>query len=138
MTQPAPERTVAGPPPRRRPIDASRLLKDNRTPPPAQSAKEPARAEAAHPGPRLPEANPRLSVAEEPKETITVTVRANVRRRSRTAFREANYRERVRSYSDFVERAIEREITRIEATYNDGQPLPADDEPLTPGRPTGT
>jgi hypothetical protein len=49
------------------------------------------------------------------KEQITVAIRASVRQRSRSAFREANYRERIRTYSDFVEASIDREIKRFEA-----------------------
>jgi hypothetical protein len=66
------------------------------------------------------------------KEQITVAIRASVRQRSRSAFREANYRERIRTYSDFVEAAIDQEIKRIEAECKDGKPLGPDAEPPTP------
>ena len=149
MTQPTPDRTVAGPPPRR-PIDASRLVRGNRdrpaapgepgetghsTAPPTPLAAPKARASKA--SRRSPSSRTVPVTVDEPKETVTVAIRASVRQRSRAAFREANYRERTRSYADFVEGAIEREIARIEAAYNDGRPLPADDNPLTPGRPAG-
>ena len=68
------------------------------------------------------------------KEQITVAIRASVRQRSRSAFREANYRERIRTYSDFVEGAIDQEIKRIEAECKDAKPLGPDAEPLTPDR----
>lgn len=129
MNQPVPDRTVAGPP-ARRPIDASRLLKDNR-------GGLPQEAPAKH-GPSTggaPSATPQGDG--EAKEQITVAIRASVRQRSRSAFREASYRERTRTYSDFVDGAIDREIKRIETEYNDGKPLGPDAEPLTPGRTAG-
>ncbi|HEY8720900.1 ParB family protein [Pengzhenrongella sp.] len=118
-SQPEHDRSVAGPPPRpaiaRRPPDATRLIRDNRTP-----ASIPAEAE----GPS----------GDDVKEQITVAISADVRQRSRAAFREARYREGVRTYADFVGGAIDREIKRIEATYNEGETVPPDAEHLPRGR----
>lgn len=59
---------------------------------------------------------PRFSVQ------LTADVDATLRGRARAAYRVAHFHERVPARSEFVANAIQAEITRIEARYNNGDP----------------
>ena len=68
-------------------------------------------------------------------DRITVYVDHALRLRARTAYRATSHLEGDRTWSDFVERAILREVERREQAHNAGESYPGTDGPLAPGRP---
>jgi hypothetical protein len=152
MTDPAPDRTIGGPPPRtvRPEPDLSRMIADRRTEAPTQPSSE---APAAQEPPQ-----PRQTAASTPKRAPTATRVARppasaqsaggtsksttylsdaTRERARAAYRATNQNEDDISWSDFVEKAIAAEAQRRELLYNGGEPYAGDSSRLRAGRPLG-
>lgn len=71
------------------------------------------------------------------KKTITVSIRANVRNRSRAAYKATSHLYDDESYSDFVDKAVDAEVSRRERLHNDGNPYPGGNANLPSGRPLG-
>lgn len=69
------------------------------------------------------------------KKQIAVDIPEDVRGKAVSAFRYAQFFERVPSWSEFVTNALEGEIRRIEAEHNGGRSLEPDHGPLPSGRP---
>ena len=67
-------------------------------------------------------------------DRITVYIDHDLRLRARTAYRATSHLEGDRTWSDFIERAILREVERREQAHNAGKPYPGTDGPLAPGR----
>lgn len=117
-----PARTVGGlaPPP------LSRLVKANRPTSTAPAPPTPA------PMPPVEEAPPTATSA---KQSITVYIPVDLRRRSRAVFNATRSLEGDESYSDMVAKAIEAELVRRETTHNAGSRYDGGDQPLPTGRP---
>lgn len=67
-------------------------------------------------------------------DRITVYVDHALRLRARTAYRATAHLEGDRTWSDFIEGAILREVERREKAHNAGESYPGSDGPLAPGR----
>ncbi|MBX3196273.1 MAG: hypothetical protein KF727_14395 [Microbacteriaceae bacterium] len=73
---------------------------------------------------RLPAASPAPVVAgDSPKEDLGTRISAGVSDRARAAFRFAGMLEGVASFSEFVEKALDREAERYEKRHNGGEPF---------------
>lgn len=75
--------------------------------------------------------------ATQPKSRATIYLDADLRGRSRSAYRATAQREGDSSWSEFIETAIRREVERREAEYNDGRPYEVSAQRLPAGRPLG-
>ncbi|NKX94243.1 hypothetical protein HF995_13355 [Sanguibacter hominis ATCC BAA-789] len=146
MSAEQPNRTVTPPPPRR--VKPSTIRRDKRetTPAPVRDVEPvvtvPAPTELPAPTPSVASAEvvstsaaPTKRSTGSKKQPITVQIDADVRERSRAAYEVARFREGVKSYGEFVEQALAREIARIEENYNHGEPLPRVTSSLPSGRP---
>lgn len=71
------------------------------------------------------------------KVPVSVTMQASIIGRARTAYRATSYLEGDSSMSEFIEKAVEREVQRREEQYNRGQLYPVSTERLPGGRPLG-
>ena len=67
-------------------------------------------------------------------DRITVYLDHALRLRARTAYRATSHLEGDRTWSDFIERAILREVERREQAHNSGESYPGTDGALAPGR----
>jgi hypothetical protein len=67
-------------------------------------------------------------------DRITVYIDHALRLRARTAYRVTSHLEGDRTWSDFIERAILREVERREQAHNAGESYPGTNGPLAPGR----
>ena len=76
----------------------------------------------------------RTTEAASSTDRITVYVDHALRLRARTAYRATSHLEGDRTWSDFIERAILREVERREQAHNAGESYPGSDGPLAPGR----
>jgi hypothetical protein len=122
----------------------ARLVKANReevAPSPAptapelrQTQKKPARAREPKP-PKIAPAVAVSSTADVGKQNVSVSLPADLRNRSRAAFRATQHLEDDESYSDFVSKAIEAEIVRREIAHNGGARYEGGDRALASGRP---
>lgn len=108
--------------------DLSRLQRRNRPEvvPVAESAPERAS--------ELPTSTTRAPGAAVSTDRITVYIDHALRLRARTAYRATSHLEGDRTWSDFIERAILREVERREQSHNAGESYPGTDGPLAPGR----
>lgn len=79
------------------------------------------------------DAPPQEEQVEVVKEHVGLRLSVDVRNRARAAFRAAAYFEGCRSFGDFVDGALEREIARIEKEHLNGETL----TPLTENLPAG-
>lgn len=122
----------------------ARLVKANRdeaAPTQASAATEPQPAQkksartSAPKRPKTAPAAPVSSTADVGKQNVTVSLPADLRNRSRAAFRATQHLEDDESYSDFVSKAIEAEITRRETAHNGGVRYEGGDRALASGRP---
>jgi hypothetical protein len=110
--------------------DLSRLQRRNR----------PEVIPAPEPVPERPSELPKSSAPTRVSDTATSTDRITVyidhalRLRARTAYRATAHLEGDRTWSDFIEGAILREVERREQTHNAGESYPGTDGPLAPGR----
>lgn len=110
--------------------DLSRLQRRNR----------PEVVPASEPVPERPSELPKSSVPTRASDTATSTDRITVyidhalRLRARTAYRSTSHLEGDRTWSDFIEGAILREVERREQAHNAGESYPGTDGPLAPGR----
>ena len=110
--------------------DLSRLQRRNR----------PEVVPASEPVPERPSELPKSSAPTRASDTATSTDRITVyidhalRLRARTAYRATAHLEGDRTWSDFIEGAILREVERREQTHNAGESYPGSDGPLAPGR----
>lgn len=78
---------------------------------------------------------PEGSTGEQKKMQVNALIPVGLRNRSRAAFAASRHVEGYRSYSDFIAKAIEREVSRVEHEHNEGHPYAGGDENLTAGRP---
>lgn len=74
---------------------------------------------------------------EQPKTKTTVYLDRGIQGRARAAYRATGHLENDRSWSEFIEKAIQREVHRREEAHNAGEAYGEDTTPLTPGRPIG-
>jgi len=93
---------------------------------------------------RAPGGTPPLAVSEKPASEIDATKRratiyldATLTARAKAAYKATSYAEGDRSWSEFVEKAIDSLVRAREETHNDGQPYEPDASRLAPGRPLG-
>jgi hypothetical protein len=161
MSNDAPRRTIQGLGPRIAAPDLTRLQAKNR---PAQTEN---RVDLASPEggarlqvggqsaevddsapkmlkPRVPESTSPLSVSEKPagetdvtKRRATIYLDANLTARAKAAYKATSYAEGDRSWSDFVEKAIDSLVHAREEAHNEGRPYEPDSSRLAPGRPLG-
>jgi len=139
MTEPMPVRK----------IEASQLRRANR-PTPAQApttAPPVGETDGTTTPPDISQAAPAAVTAQRPPVQSTPTARpketarmstyldAGVRDRARAAYKATAHLENDRSWSAFVEAALQAETIRREQIHNDGKPFPGGDQPLSPGRP---
>ncbi|WP_369124741.1 hypothetical protein [Glaciimonas sp. Cout2] len=71
----------------------------------------------------------------EPTARMTTYLSAQTRDRARATYRATSHLEGDKSWSDFVERAIQAEVERRELLHNAGEPYEGDSSPLPVGRP---
>lgn len=124
-------RTIGGLAPRSASkTDLSRLQRRNR----------PEIVPASEPLPERPSEHPtstdatRASDMATSTDRITVYINHALRLRARTAYRVTSHLEGDRTWSDFIEGAILREVERREQAHNAGESYPGTDGPLAPGR----
>lgn len=133
----APDRRIQGLKPRPE-APLSRLIKAERDAQPS-AAPEPDAVRTRAPGAgarRAPRpAGAPAPAPEAPKRSMTVYIDGGLRQRSRAAFQATRTSESDESYSDMIAKAIEAEVARREAAYNDGRPFAGGAAPLPSGRP---
>jgi hypothetical protein len=145
-------------PTRRRPGAASPIrlvaeVEEVRTPQAAQQdaartdPTPPPHAEAAPPPPTgsnipegaatpAPQTSPRTTEA---KIATTVPIRRSLKARAQTAvLRTGSYNDGYSSFAAFIDGAIEAELARLEAIFNDGEPFPEHNGEFRRGRPLGS
>lgn len=138
MTEPT-TRTIAGLAPRTSSNpDLSRLQRRNR-PEALQPVIEPP-GELSSDSAQVAPPSTSTAVSSVPEagaatDRITVYLDHALRLRARTAYRVTSHLEGDRTWSDFVERAILREVERREHAHNAGDTYPGSEGPLAPGRP---
>lgn len=98
----------------------------------APPAKKPAPRKRS---PKKATPQPDVSTGEQKKMQVNALIPMGLRNRSRAAFAGTRHVEGYRSYSDFIAKAIEREVARVESEHNDGHPYSGGDDNLTAGRP---
>lgn len=132
MSDPAPERRIAGLAPRPATVnDLSRLRSRNRV---VTQATPQVAAEATPESAR--EKPLESSGGEAGKARVSIYLDPDVRDRARAAYKATAHLAGDRSWSEFVQRAIEAEAARREQSYNQGSPYPtAGDSRLSAGRP---
>lgn len=124
--------------------DLRRLRKQNREqPPPTSPPLPPTPSPTTHA--EVAETTPPASVEtggvrdQAPEATstkrTTVYIGGDAFSRARGAYRATRTHENDRSWSDFVEKALDAEAVRRERLYNNGAPFGGVDSPLSPGRP---
>lgn len=86
-------------------------------------------------GPTPERSAPVSASADVGKQNVTVSIPAELRNRSRAAFRATQHLEDDESYSDFVSKAIDAEISRRETVHNNGNRYEGGDRALASGRP---
>jgi hypothetical protein len=73
------------------------------------------------------------------KEQTSLQLRRSLKRRAQTAvLRTGGYEDGYRSFASLVEGALERELSRLEAEFNAGQPFPENEGGFRTGRPMGS
>ena len=73
------------------------------------------------------------------KEQTSLQLRRSLKRRAQTAvLRTGGYEDGYRSFASLVEGALERELSRLEAEFNAGQPFPENEGAFRTGRPMGS
>lgn len=128
-----------------RKLDVGALRKNKRpapkpveepTPEPIVEAAAPAMKPAQRNGtPERTTPQPDVSTGEQKKMQVNALIPVGLRNRSRAAFAASRHVEGYRSYSDFIAKAIEREVSRVENDHNEGRPYAGGDANLTAGRP---
>ena len=113
---------IGPPPPRPASEGVKNLLKSNR----ASGAQTPEAAQVSEPAPR--------PVSSGGKKQVTFYIEEADRKRAKAAYKATNSQEGHDSWSDFVARALMKEVLHLEATYNNGKPFPGGNANLTPGR----
>jgi hypothetical protein len=88
----------------------------------------------------MTETVPDIGGPAEQEKNISVTfyIPAGLRNRARAAYRATSIFEADASLSDLVRKAIVAEVERREREHNRGAVFVGDDQPLRPGRPTGS
>lgn len=129
MTEPRQDRIVSGLAPRRPQVtgDLSRLQAKNRTPvppPPSSSAST-----ETPPGPTA------TTDDNAGKKRITVYIDNEIFTRARGVHKATAHLEDDRSWSQFIEKALLREVEARERSHNNGERYSGSDTPLSPGRP---
>lgn len=128
-----------------------RLVRANREAKPASIAPIPPAVDA-EPAVRPSETTPRPAAkasatrkrpqppapTNSPKQSITVSVPADVREQSRAAFRATQHLEADESYSDYVTKALAAENERRQRVHNGGEPFAGGVNKLPSGRPLGS
>lgn len=117
------DRSVTLPPRRQR--EPQVIVTDNPEPAAPVVATEPTSTPAAPPAPPAPVA----------RKQVTVLMSHDLKARANQAFRMTSSQEGNRSFADFVARALEAEISRLEALYNGGARYEGDAGTLPLGRP---
>ena len=138
-TSEIPDRTIQGLKPRAR-ARASSLVRENR-PEPSLEVAPALESEAPSPSPESGGAHlstPAASASSGGSKNATrsqlnVDVPPEVRQMARAAYRAAAYFEGTGSFGEFVTKALEAEIRRVQDTHNGGRPL----EPIAEKLPTG-
>lgn len=137
-TSEIPDRTIQGLKPRAR-ARASSLVRENR-PEPTHEATPELEPEAPTPPPEsdTPPTAPLAPASSggpknAPRSQLNVDVPPDVRQMARAAYRAAAYFEGTGSFGEFVTKALEAEIRRVQDTHNGGRPL----EPIAEKLPTG-
>lgn len=131
MSDDTPTRQIAGLAHRAGTPDLSRLQARNRPQPTPQPVKQPKAVKSAVPPAR------KSAPAPEPTARMTTYLSAQTRDRARATYRATSHLEGDKSWSDFVERAIQAEVERREVLHNAGEPYEGDNSPLPVGRPLG-
>ncbi|OZE33504.1 hypothetical protein CH278_12815 [Rhodococcus sp. 05-2254-5] len=129
MTEPTQNRIVSGLAPRRPQVtgDLSRLQAKNRTPvPPPPSTSTPTET------PSGPTATTDDNAG---KKRITVYIDNEIFTRARGVHKATAHLEDDRSWSQFIEKALLREVEARERSHNNGKRYSGSDTPLSPGRP---
>lgn len=104
---------------------------------PAVKPVETPRRPAARTSPARKRPQPQTP-ANSPKQSITVSVPADVREQSRAAFRATQHLEADESYSDYVTKALAAENERRQRAHNGGEPFAGGVNKLPSGRPLGS
>lgn len=95
-------------------------------------------AAASAPNP-APESSPAAAKGAPAKTKVGFYQSVEDTARARAAYDWTRPRTRHRSFSDFIAHAVMREVERLEAEYNDGQPWPSlEPGELPAGRPMGS
>ncbi|ANP74904.1 ParB family protein [Cryobacterium arcticum] len=112
--------------------DLSRLQARNRPDPAPQPTAERPKAVRSAPA----RASQKVAAREsEPTTRMTTYLSAETRDRARATYRATSHLEGDKSWSEFVERAIQAEVERRERLHNAGEPYEGDSTPLPVGRP---
>lgn len=155
------DRTVSGPPPRRR-ASASTLLQQNRgaeasqevqptvaapseqtwppagiapVPSPVTHGIEPEQPRGMEPG---GEREPSQNVAPRLMSKVTFDLPTDLRNRVRLVYKRTNSQEDDDTFAHMMRKIIEAECERREALYNGGERFAGESKPLRGGRPLGS
>lgn len=131
MSDDTPTRQIAGLAHRAGIPDLSRLQARNRPEPTLQPVQQPKVVKSTVTPAR------KSASAVEPTARMTTYLSAQTRDRARATYRATSHLEGDKSWSDFVERAIQAEVERREVLHNAGEPYESDNSPLPVGRPLG-
>ncbi|WP_416172986.1 ParB family protein [Cryobacterium sp. 10C2] len=129
MSDDTPSRQIGGLAHRAGTPDLSRLQARNRTEPTVQPVQQPKLSKPAAAPAR------KAALMAEPTARMTTYLSAQTRDRARATYRATSHLEGDKSWSDFVERAIQAEVERRELLHNAGEPYEGDSSPLPVGRP---
>lgn len=118
------------------PLARMRASEREATPAPTAPAV-PVAAPATKSGAKTPRRSPRKasSATTSGKRSMSFYALESTHQRARAAYLHTRHLEGDESFSDMVEKALDAEVARREAAYNNGKPFEGTDTPLPAGRP---